>query len=224
MSETIIRQLTPTVTIFSRPFKRFGVVPVGGRSTAIKLRSGDVWVLASTTLDAPTKSAVDGMGKVKYIVAPDTEHNQFLGEFKQAYPDAKLIGVEPLVAKRKDLQFDGAYGMDPPGTKYGYEPEIEACYFPETVNNDVAFFHAESRSLIEADLLWNMKTPLGTFGPDSALHKKFVQMTTSNKGATGQYARRVAEWDFDMIIPCHGEVIESDGKSAWKSAFEAFFQ
>lgn len=224
MSETIIRQLTPTVTIFSRPFKRWGFFPVGGRSTAIKLKNGDVWVLASTTLDAPTKSTIDGMGNVKYIIGPNIEHNVFLGEFKQAYPDAKLIGVEHLVAKRKDLHFDGAYGIDPPETKYGYEPEIEACYFPETVNHDVAFFHAESRSLIEADLLFNVKTPLGSVGPDSAIHKKFTQWITSNKEATSQYAQKVAEWDFDIIIPCHGEVVETGGNSAWKSAFEAFFK
>jgi hypothetical protein len=121
---------------------------VGGRSTAIKLRNGDVWVLASTTLDDPTKSTIDGMGKVKYvmstvayreiltktslpryIVAPDTEHNQFLGKGRRVtntqfsisvdrriqtsiYPDAKLIGVEPLVAKRKDLHFDGGTSSD----------------------------------------------------------------------------------------------------------------
>lgn len=49
----------------TRPFKRFGIIPVGGRSTAIKLRNGDVWVLASTTLDPPTKEKIDGMGGVK---------------------------------------------------------------------------------------------------------------------------------------------------------------
>ncbi|KZP08091.1 hypothetical protein FIBSPDRAFT_901540 [Athelia psychrophila] len=33
-----------------RPFARFGLIPVGGRSTAIKLRGGGVWVLASPLL------------------------------------------------------------------------------------------------------------------------------------------------------------------------------
>jgi hypothetical protein len=33
-------------------------------------------------------------------------------------------------------------------------------YFPETMNNEVAFFHAESKSLVEADLLLNLKAPV----------------------------------------------------------------
>ena len=50
---------------FCRPFARFGVFPVGGRSTAVKLRNGDVWVLASTPLDADTKNKLGEIGPVK---------------------------------------------------------------------------------------------------------------------------------------------------------------
>jgi len=221
MTETIIRQLTPSVWIFSRPFKRFGFLPVGGRSTAIKLANGDVWVLASTTLDKSTKEKIDEMGSVRYIVAGNTEHNLFLGEFKTAYPHAKLIGTEPLVAKRNDLKFDGAYGKDPVGTKYGYEPEIQACYFPETGNNEMAFFHAESKSLLEADLLINLKPPFGV-GPYSAFHKTLAKWNTKDAKATREHAKFVAGWDFDRIIPCHGDVVETGGKEAWKSVFGAF--
>ena len=49
-----------------RPFSRFGLVPIGGRSTAIKLKAGGVWVLASTPLDADTKTRIDALGPVKY--------------------------------------------------------------------------------------------------------------------------------------------------------------
>ena len=47
------------------PFTRFGILPLGGRSTAIKLSGGDVWVLASTPLDEPTKTKLDELGPVK---------------------------------------------------------------------------------------------------------------------------------------------------------------
>ncbi|KAG8837533.1 hypothetical protein FRB91_008977 [Serendipita sp. 411] len=233
MSETIIRQsrglqLAPSLCIFSRPFKRFGILPVGGRSTAIKLQNGDVWVLASTTLDEPTKTKIDSMGNVKYIVSPDAEHDAFLNEFKSAYPDAKLIGVAPLAAKKTELVFDGAYGREPEGTAYGFEPEIEARYFPETVNHDVAFFHRETKSLIQADLLWNLKGSgpsmlSGIMSPYSGLHKQFAKFTSSDRAATKINVHKVAEWDFDMIIPCHGDVIETEAKQAWKAAYEAYF-
>lgn len=55
------------------PFKRFGLIPVGGRSTAIKLESGDVWVLASTALCDETRAKLDEMGPVKYACSISTD-------------------------------------------------------------------------------------------------------------------------------------------------------
>lgn len=53
---------------------------MGGRSTAIKLSSGDVWVIASTPLNDETKAAVEKLGTVKYILAADADHHFFLCE------------------------------------------------------------------------------------------------------------------------------------------------
>ena len=74
-----------------------------------------------------------------------TNHNAYTsaGEYRKAYPEAKLIGVEPLIEKKKaeGLVFDGgefiqvtaddvlstseqAYGFDPPETQYGFEEEV----------------------------------------------------------------------------------------------------
>jgi hypothetical protein len=48
-----------------RPFALFGILPIGGRSTAIQLQNGGVWVLASTPLDAEMKLKIDELGPVK---------------------------------------------------------------------------------------------------------------------------------------------------------------
>lgn len=83
---------------FFRPFKRLGILPVGGRSTAIKLKSGDVWVLASTTLDPPTKSKIDEMGRVRYIIAPDTEHSMYICTYFYVYfRDHILSGASMVI-------------------------------------------------------------------------------------------------------------------------------
>jgi hypothetical protein len=74
-------QITPEVVTFSRPFSRFlGWFPMGGRSTAIKLSSGDVWVVASTPISDETKAAIEKLGAVKYILAADADHHFFLSE------------------------------------------------------------------------------------------------------------------------------------------------
>lgn len=56
-------------------------MPIGGRSTAVKLSNGDVWVMASTPLDEPTKETLARMGTVKYIIGADSVHHLYLGAF-----------------------------------------------------------------------------------------------------------------------------------------------
>lgn len=34
-------------------------------------------------------------------------------------------------------------------------------------------------------------------------------------------AKIVASWDFDTVVPCHGDVLESGGKEAFISTYEA---
>ncbi|KAJ3901538.1 hypothetical protein F5879DRAFT_319680 [Lentinula edodes] len=69
LSDLVIREVTSGIWTFSRPFGRgpLGLLPWGGRSTAIKLSTGDVWVLASTPLTEDTKSAIDALGAVKSV-------------------------------------------------------------------------------------------------------------------------------------------------------------
>ncbi|KAG9080746.1 hypothetical protein FRC06_006200 [Ceratobasidium sp. 370] len=239
MSQLVTREVAPGLWTFSKPFARFGIFPVGGRSTAIKLQSGDVWLLASTPCDDATKAKLSELGPVKYIIGADAVHHLFLADYKKLYPDAKVIGVPELVKKKAGvLKFDGVYGQDPAGTKYGFEPEIQACYFSGFQNQDVAFLHAPSKTLIEADLLFNLpateqyanskssgKFPIfGTLGPTMRAHKTFLWSAGRDKAAMARDARTVAGWDFDRIIPCHGDVIEKGGNVAWREAYKWYLE
>ncbi|KIJ30807.1 hypothetical protein M422DRAFT_267638 [Sphaerobolus stellatus SS14] len=239
MAETVIKQVAQDVWTFSRPFARMGIIPFGGRSTVIKLRDGNVWVLASTPLEDATKTKIDQLGALqRYIVGPDAVHYLYLSaRFKKAYPQAKVIGVEPLKDKKGVPKLDGVYGVDPSETKYGFEDEVQSCYFSAFAKKDVAFNHIASKSLIEADLLFNLpareqysttqKKPFlynHNFGPSSWLHQKLLWLAGSNTATMKKDVQTVASWDFDRIIPCHGDVIEDKAKEAWKTAFSAYLK
>ncbi|PWZ00661.1 hypothetical protein BCV70DRAFT_199928 [Testicularia cyperi] len=190
-----IQEVTPEITTFDYPFSRFGLLPIGGRSIAIKMRDGKLWVVPSTPLDGPTKTKIDALGQVAYLVAPDNVHHLFLKDFHAAYPSAKVVGTEGHEEKRPDVKFDGIYGKDPEGTMYGYENELVPQYFPTFANKDVAFLHKDSKTLITADLLFNLpchqqyrNTPAGRatswipgiiwfsklFNPYTSFHKMFL--------------------------------------------------
>ena len=80
------------------------------------------------------------------------------------------------------------YGKDPEGTKYGFEDEIKAQYFSGFVGKDVVFFHLASKTLVEADLLFNLPGKeqyskskssggfpfIGQLSPYTWTHKRFV--------------------------------------------------
>jgi len=236
--ETVIREVTKNVWTFSRPFARYGIAPIGGRSTAIKLQDSSLWVLASTPLDTETKSKLDELGPVKYIISPDGLHHLYLGEFKKAYPEAKVLGPAMAAQRIKDKQvkFDGIWGTDPPDTKYGFEPDIQACYFSGFRNKDVAFYHPESKTMIEADLMFNLpakeqysksKSSGGLpffkdLGPFSWAHAKMLSGLCDDKEAMKRDAKTVAGWNFERIIPCHGDVIETNAKEAWRTLYKDF--
>jgi len=187
-------------------------------------------------LDAETKEKLNEIGPVKYIIGADAVHHLFLGEFKKEYPDAKLIAVEDAIQKRQDLSFDGSWGKDAPDTKHGFEDSIQHCYFSGFGNKDVAFLHTTSKTLIQADLLFNLpateqysksklsaKFPFfGSIGPNSWAQKHMVWNLGSDKEAMKRDAKTVAGWDFDRIIPCHGDVIETDGNKAWRDAYKFY--
>ncbi|TCD67126.1 hypothetical protein EIP91_000466 [Steccherinum ochraceum] len=220
------------------PFKRHGIMPMGGRSTAVKMKNGEVWVLASTPLNEVTKNKLGELGPVKWIVGADAVHRMFLGEFKKEYPEAKVIAVDAArVGMKNPVAFDGAWGADPPDTKYGFESDIQHCYFSGFRNKDVAFFHPESKTMIQADLLMNLppteqysKTSssgripiLGSLiTPTSWLQKKMSGWLGQDKEAMKRDVKTTLGWDFERIIPCHGDVIEKDAKAAWKSSYRVY--
>lgn len=85
-------------------------------------------------------------------------------EYHTAYPSASLVGVVGHLSKPNlssiIKSFAGVYGRDDASdvTKFGYtaDNEIEAVYFSGWKNQDVAFLHRASRTLIVADLLLNL--------------------------------------------------------------------
>lgn len=101
----------------------------------------------------------------------------------------------------------------------GFTPEITPLFFAGHQNGEVAFLHAPSRTLVEADLLFNLpateqysrsaRSPavplLGAlFRPTGWLGAWLARLTATNKDEVRRDARVVAGWDFDRVIPCHG--------------------
>lgn len=115
--------------------------------------------------------------------------------------------------------------------------QIDAVYFSGFSKKDVAWLHKPTKTLIVADLVFNLpaneqytnskqrKTGILTkkLNPYTEFHKNFIWGESKDKGyasprsyadfcsfvsvlfsAMARDAKKVAAWDFDRIIPCHG--------------------
>lgn len=104
------------------------------------------------------------------------------------------------------------------------------------------FLHKSSRTLIQADVLFNLPATeqfsKTKEDPESGILTKLFGALQHTRGAAMGQKRiiwwalsagnrpdfnksvaHVAAWDFDRIIPCHGDVIETGGKGIFEKVF-----
>ncbi|KAL9935093.1 hypothetical protein V8E36_006169 [Tilletia maclaganii] len=165
-NQTVFRAYPQGIYTFSKPFKRFGLVEIGGRTTVVKLQNEPnkdaLFVIPSTPHDEATSAKISEISSnrnVKFLAAPDFVHSLYLQDWAAAYPDALVVGVEGLEHKNPAIKsWHGVYGRDPPSqtSRLAFEPEIKAAYFPTFSNKDVVFFHQPTRTLLTADLIFNL--------------------------------------------------------------------
>ena len=243
----VIRKITPDILTCSTPFLRFGRVKLGGRGTIVRLQSGSSAVFSPVALTSTVKEELKSMGPTKYIVALDQEHHIFLEDWHKQFPDAKVIAPETLPEYRDKqgyFKIPGAnWSLFKKHTGFSvdadFDKEFDMEYVDAHANKEIVFNHKPSRTLIEADLLFNLpateqmsKTGLD---PTSGFLTRFFCALNNTKGeATWQrrfiwYAisagnrpdfnasvSKIAKWDFERIIPCHGDVIETGGKGVFE--------
>lgn len=252
-----IRDLDATTTTFSTPFLRFGLVKVGGRATLVKLATGNLAVFSPVALTPEVKAKVaekagaTPSGQLKYIIAPDAEHHIFLSPWANEYTSAEVIGMQGLPERRekdeatRGLRFRHVFT---PGNKRDmriseeFDAEFEYEYVHAHQNKELVFLHKPTRTLIEADLIFNLPATeqfsrTGESATSGILSRFFAAVMhtrgdmlwqrrllwygpgASDRKAFAESARKMRSWGaFDRIIPCHGDVIERGGSEILEKA------
>jgi len=235
----VIRQLTPEIVIFSTPFSRFGTISIGGRSTAIKLPSNEIFVYVSTPHTPATQETLKRMGgEVKYLVTPDGEHGMYIQEFVDAYPNAKPIGVARYKDKKPGINWAGLFGLGGESQQYGFEPHISLHQVSSHMNDELVAIHHPSGTLLEADMVFNLPATeqysraggLAFFGrtfgshlaPGTSFHSGAASAVTTNKVKIKEELKPISAATWDRLIPCHGEVIETNGKVEWNKVWAKY--
>ena len=222
----MIRALAEDLWVVERPL-RFALVEVGARMTAVRLKSGALWLHSPVALDAELKPQLESLGSPRFAVAPNRFHHLFAGDYPTAYPELELWVAPGLPEKRKDLSGARLLGDVAPA---GWAGEIDQVFFAGLpFANEVAFFHRASRTLMLCDLAFNVgrDSPPATrlafrlagayerFGPT-----RLERILMRDRAAACAALERILAWDFDRVIVSHGQVLESGGPAALRAGYE----
>src|SRR5215469_18510 len=220
-------QLHDNLWTVSRPLRFLGA-EVGTRMTVIRLRDRRLFLHSPVMLDGPTKSEVDALGPIGFVIAPNRFHHLFVAEYMREYPNAKFFCAPGLDSKRKDLTFGATLDDVPPVEWDGQIDQLVFRALPPL--NEVVFFHRESRSLLVTDLLFNVKTSESAYTRflmrldgglgRVAVARSFRWLIKMRRATARATVDKMLSWDFDRLIVTHGEVVASGAKEPVRAAWD----
>ena len=222
----MLRALAEELWVCDQPLRFWGV-EVGTRMTVVRLADGGLWLHSPVRPTAELRAAVDALGPVRWLVAPNRWHHLYVGDWQAAYPEAAAYGAPGLAKKRKDLALAGVLGDDAPPGWAGQIDQIARQGAP--VMGEVVFLHRKSRTLIASDSAHNFGdgAPAGTRAFFSLLGgwrgfrtTAVDRLVTRDRAAARASLERILAWDFDCVVVCHGAVLDAGGKAALARAYE----
>lgn len=215
------------IWICDGPRVRMMTIPFATRMTVVEVEPRILWVHSPFAPSADVTRAVDELGDVRFIVAPNKIHSLGVAPWKERYPLAE-VWVSPRFRERHPhAPVDHVIGADgcPPwaGTIDGL------CFDGSSFLDEVAFFHEASRSLVLTDLIqrhepsresrfWRIvKRAVGVLGRSGGTALD-LRMTFRDPVAARASAEALLRWDFDRVVIAHGTCITDDARRVVEDA------
>jgi len=226
--------IAPNLWVAAQPLRFLGL-EVGSRMTVVRLPSQELVLISPIELDGGDCQALDQLGIVRHIIAPNRFHHLSIGSTQALYPQAKVWGVVGLADKRPDLKLDALL------TQIGnFEGVLDylpfqgfATILPSGLQlaRETVFCHRPSGTLILADIAFNFdqynslitRFAAQMIGSYKTLRPSRLEKWGSrDKGSVEASVRQVLAWEFDRVIPGHGSIVEAGGKARFKAGYEWF--
>jgi hypothetical protein len=192
---------------------------LGTRMTVVKLRSGEVWLHSPIQPTRALEDAVQAIGPVAAIVAPNRYHHLFVSPWMAAWPDARLYAAPGLQSRWPDLPIFETLGSRAPAAWAG---EIDQLMFPAApIFDEAIFFHRASRTAILTDLIVNARLDdQSLFGQlwgrfegaawPKGTTPRVVRWALRDKAGAREAAGRLIDWAPQAAIIAHGEWFRND--------------
>lgn len=187
-----------------------------------------LWVWSPVALTQRLRSAVDALGPVRQLVAPNNLHHMFLAQWAVAYPEARVCVAPGLTQDSVGTAVHATLGDEPEPAWAGDVDQV--VIRGNRITTEVVFFHRASSTVMVTDLVqqipkdwyhgWRKvvaQLDLMTASRPSVPRK--FRFATTDKAAARDAVGRILEWPAEGLVMAHGTPIQTGGKEALQQAF-----
>jgi hypothetical protein len=205
---------------------RFLGLEMTSTMTVLRLRDGRLLVHSPVPLTPERRSAVEALGTVAHLYAPNTFHHLRIGDWAAAFPAARLHAPRALAKKRPDLKIDRAHGSDPEPDFAGTIEEVRVQGFRLA---ETALWHQPSRTLVVADLVHNAGRPTHVWTKlytramgfyDRVAVSRVIRWTAfSDRAAARRCIDQLLALPFERLVVGHGQPLMAGAREALADAY-----
>lgn len=229
----VLKPVAADLWIVDGPRIGFGVgpfeFPFTTRMTVIRLRNGDLILHSPVALTPALRSAVELLGPVRFLVAPNSLHYWWLPDWKAVFPGAEVLAVRGLRerAKRPITVDRLLVGRGSP-----WPAEIDLLVVRGDVLTEAVLFHRASRTLILTDLIenfepgrihgWFLRLLVRLAGAADPDGKAPIDMRLSffrRRKALRLAVHQMLAWQPERVMIAHGRWYDKDGAAELRRAF-----
>ncbi|MBE7385797.1 MAG: DUF4336 domain-containing protein [Leptolyngbya sp. SIO1E4] len=227
---SLLQPFGDRIWICNGPRVRMMTIPFATRMTIIELEPGNLWVHSPLEPTSEVQKAVEALGNVKFIVAPNKIHSLGVRPWKAQYPSAD-VWVSPRFQERHpSIPIGHVIGIDDASQAWGSEIDT-LCFGGSSFFDEVIFYHRRSGTLILTDLIqrhdpaeeswfWRfVKRTVGVLGSSGGTAKD-LRSTFGDLDAARASVEALLRWDFDRVVIAHGMCITEDAHHTVEKAFD----
>ena len=211
----------------SGPLRVLGL-PLPVRMGVVRLPDGGLWLHSPTRHGDELRRALDRLGPIRHLVAPNSAHWTYLLDWQRACPDAVTWAApglrERAQVRAAGLRLDHDLGEVPPPDWAG---AIEQAVVPGGLGfRELAFLHRPTRTLLLTDLVLNIepeKLPalarpaarlIGVTAPDGRAPVYLRLVVKMERARAARAAERLVAWAPERVLFAHGRPFEEDATAA----------
>ena len=224
----MLRSYAKDLWLAEGPVVSFLGFPYPTRMAVVRLASGELWLWSPVAWSEALGEALDALGPVAHLVAPNKLHHLYLQGWLDRHPAARVYAPPGLAAKRTDLHFHAELGDAPDPAWQGEIDQVvfRGSFFVE----EVVFFHRASATVLVCDLIQRfdpaaMKGWRGLLmranalvGPDGSTPREWRATFVPRAPARRALATALG-WAAERLVIAHGVLPEENGRDALARGF-----